>query len=114
MRRIDGDTLQFDDGEHVYEQGDIGQVMYVIRSGHARVVRADSHGEILLATLGPGDFFGERSLLSGGRRSAGVSAEGVLELEVITRAVFLEHVKDPLARRVLEGVTERLRKVDSL
>ena len=66
------------------------------------------------ATLGPGDFFGEMSLISGGRRSATVTAETDLDIEVITRSVFLEHVHDPLAQRVLLGLSDRLREVDSL
>ena len=107
-------VLGCDPGETIYRQGDIGYVLYVIRSGQVRISREDSHGEILLATLGPGDFFGEMSLISGGRRSATVTAEGVTELEVMTRSAFLEHVKDPIARRVLQGLSDRLRKVDSL
>ena len=106
--------LRFRDGELIYQQGDVGNVMYVIRTGRAKMLREDSHGQILLAELGPGDFFGEMSLLSGGRRSATAQADGITECEVITRSVFLEHVQDPLAKRVLEGLTERLRKVDTL
>jgi len=114
MRRHTPDILTFDPGEMIYQQGDIGNVMYVIRSGQVKVTRADSHGEILLAVLGAGEFFGEMSLLSGGRRSATMHAEGAVELEVITRSVFSEHVKDPLARRVMQGLSDRLRRVDSL
>jgi signal transduction histidine kinase len=114
VERVGKDILRFRDGELIYQQGDVGNVMYVIRSGHAKMLREDSHGQILLAELGPADFFGEMSLLSGGRRSATALADGITECEVITRSVFLEHVQDPLARRVLEGLTDRLRKVDTL
>lgn len=114
MRRVASDVLSFDDGELVYQQGDIGNVMYVIRSGRVRICREDSHGQVLLDTLCPGDFFGEMSLLSGGRRSATMIAEGDVELDVITRSAFAEHIKDPLARQVLKGLSDRLRKVDSL
>jgi CRP-like cAMP-binding protein len=114
MRRLHSSTLGCDAGEIVYQQGDIGNVLYIILSGRVRITREDSHGEILLATLGPGEFFGEMSLLSGGRRSATVTAETDLEVEVITRSVFLEHVHDPLAQRVLLGLSDRLREVDSL
>jgi CRP/FNR family cyclic AMP-dependent transcriptional regulator len=114
MRRITPDILTFEPAEMIYQQGDIGNVMYVIRSGQVKITRADSHGEILLAILGAGEFFGEMSLLSGGRRSATVHADGAVELEVITRSAFSEHVKDPLARRVMQGLSDRLRRVDSL
>jgi CRP-like cAMP-binding protein len=114
MKRVSTHVLGCDPGELIYQQGDTGNVMYVIRSGQIRITRADSHGEILLASLGPGEFFGEMSLLSGGRRIATVTAIGAVELEVITRTAFLEHVKDPLARRVLQGLSDRLRSVDSL
>ena len=114
MERASNDVLRFRDGELIYQQGDIGNVMYVIRSGHAKMLREDSHGQILLAEEGSGLIFGEMSLLSGGRRSATAEADGPVECEVITCSASLEHVQDPLAKRVLEGLTERLRKVDTL
>jgi CRP-like cAMP-binding protein len=114
MHRESSDRLAFEDGELIYQQGDVGNVMYVLREGSVRITRQDSHGEILLATLGPGEFFGEMSLLSGGRRSATVTAESHVALEIITRSAFMEHVTDPLAKRVLVGLSDRLRKVDSL
>jgi len=115
MRRDTPNILVFEPGELIYQQGDIGNVMYVIRSGAVSVTRADSHGEIVLAVLGTGDFFGEMSLLSGGRRSASIRAQDdEVELEVITRSAFSEHIKDPLARRVMQGLSDRLRRVDSL
>ena len=114
MRPEASDRLVYEDGDLIYQQGDVGNVMYVVQEGSARVARQDSHGEIVLATLGPGEFFGEMSLLSGGRRSATITAEGHVELEVITRSAFMEHVTDPLAKQVLVGLSDRLRKVDSL
>ncbi|MEI7814789.1 MAG: cyclic nucleotide-binding domain-containing protein [Coriobacteriia bacterium] len=114
MKRQAAGILTFESGEKIYQQGDLGAVMHIIQSGRVKVVREDSHGEMLLAVLGPGEFFGEMSLLSGGRRSATVYAETTVELEVITRSAFSEHIQDPLALQVMRGLTDRLRRVDSL
>jgi len=67
----------------VYE-GKKGQGLYVITTGLARVYVTRGDEEITLALLRSGDYFGERSLLTGDSRAASVSA--VTDLQVI----FLE------------------------
>lgn len=62
-------------GSHITEQGDAGDRMYIIVSGHVLVrVRIEGEGSRELATLGPGQFFGEMSLLTGSPRVATVEA----------------------------------------
>jgi CRP-like cAMP-binding protein len=57
-------------GTTLVTEGDFGHAMFVITEGTADVVR---DGDVL-ATLGPGDVFGEIAVLSGGRRTATVVA----------------------------------------
>lgn len=55
----------------VTQQGEKGDSMFIIRSGAVKVLRREDGGkEVLLATLKPGDIFGELSMLSGKVRSA--------------------------------------------
>jgi CRP/FNR family cyclic AMP-dependent transcriptional regulator len=62
-------------GEPVFWFGDAGDTLYVIDSGQAEVTAPDTDGRhVLLDTLGPGEIFGELSMLDGGPRSATVRA----------------------------------------
>ena len=74
---------RFAPGESIVRQGADGETMYVVRSGRARVEVADDHGgTAVVARRGPGEYFGEMTLLTGEPRSASVLAE--LETEVVT------------------------------
>lgn len=49
--------------EIVFSEGDLGDGIYLLKSGHVRLYRATEDGkELTLAILGPGDVFGELSL----------------------------------------------------
>jgi small-conductance mechanosensitive channel len=62
-------------GETVIRQGDPGTSMYVIETGRVAVTAAlAATPATRLAELGPGDFFGEMSLVTGAARSATVTA----------------------------------------
>lgn len=63
--------LNFAAGQYIVRQGQIGTGFYLITAGRARVVR----GGQVLNTLGPGDFFGELSVLDQLPRMAHVIAE---------------------------------------
>ena len=98
--------------DHVIaRQGEIGTGFFVIVSGGVRVVRDGSE----IARLGPGDFFGELSVLDGQPRVAQVIAEGPTtclglaswDFEAVVReepAVALAVMRE-LARRI-RGLTE--------
>lgn len=94
--------------EHVIaRQGEIGTGFFVIASGGARVVR---DGETV-ATLGPGDFFGELSVLDGRPRIAQVIADGPTTCLALAswdfEALLLDEPKITLA--LLRGLAGRLR-----
>ncbi len=58
-------------GEVVFEQGDRGELVYVIESGHVEILRRRSDDTVeLLAELGPGEYFGELGPMLGFPRSA--------------------------------------------
>src|SRR5215208_2129309 len=65
----------------VFHEGDHSDACYIVRSGDLRVTREHSDGRaIALATLGPGDIFGELAMLDGEARSASVEALSDCEL----------------------------------
>jgi CRP/FNR family cyclic AMP-dependent transcriptional regulator len=71
----------FPKGVRVFHEGDHSDACYIVRSGDLRVTREHPDGRaIALATLGPGDIFGELAMLDGEARSASVEALSDCEL----------------------------------
>ncbi|MFD4421873.1 MFS transporter [Agromyces sp. NPDC058484] len=75
-------------GTRVFTQGDLGDRYYVIESGEAEVV---GDGRVV-ASLRPGEGFGEIALLRRTRRTATVVAKGVLRLRALASEQFLQVV----------------------
>lgn len=70
--------------ETIFDEGDRGDRLYVIQSGEIELTREASGGQRVVARLGPGDFFGELSAVTGARRTTravAVSTTRVLELD---------------------------------
>jgi putative ABC transport system ATP-binding protein len=92
----------------VIRQGDPGDKFYLIRSGELRVLK--DGGPLLLKDgrplllLGKGDFFGDRTLVTGEPRPATVQAVGEVELYTVGRDTFEKYhaVCKPFIDRVLE------------
>ena len=71
----------------MFHEGDSSDACYIVRSGELRVTREHSDGRaIALATLGPGDIFGELAMLDGGTRSASVETLTDAELLALPRS----------------------------
>jgi CRP/FNR family transcriptional regulator, cyclic AMP receptor protein len=87
----------------LFYQGDPGSGLFVLASGLVKVVVTSEDGEeMVLVTLGPGEAFGELSIVDGGPRSASAEALEPTVALVITREVLLD-----LAARD-SGLTEAL------
>ena len=86
-------TVELDAGEVLFEQGSRGQLIYVIESGEIRIERdRPDHGTDLLATLGPGEHFGEMGPLFDLPRSASARAADGAVLTGYTTEQFRVHV----------------------
>lgn len=77
----------YGDGDAIVRQGHDGSSLFVVIAGTA-VVNVEPGGEV--ARLGPGDYFGEMSLLTGEPRTATVSARGDCRVFEIEAATFRE------------------------
>jgi CRP-like cAMP-binding protein len=74
------------------QEGDFGYAMFAIVSGAAEVTRDDE----VIRTLGPGDVFGEIAVLSGGRRTATVTATTPMHLiTILNRDVWRLEREEP-------------------
>lgn len=100
-------------GTRIVRRGDPGDGMYIVREGAVQVPVVDGTGERrLTAYLGPGDFFGEMALLTGGPRAADVVADGEVPCSCLLlskRAVDeLLKTKPRVARFLTEILGRRL------
>jgi CRP/FNR family transcriptional regulator, cyclic AMP receptor protein len=72
-------------GEVVFEEGDLGDSLFVIVRGQVEVVRRGPDAAVTpLTVLGPPEFFGEMGLIDKDHRSATVRAQGEVELLQLT------------------------------
>src|SRR5438105_3655657 len=80
-----------DFGDLIVKQGEPASAFYILISGRARVVKSGANNgeEIVLATLRPGDSFGEAALTEGGTRSATVRCSTSVEVLRLDRGEFL-------------------------
>lgn len=95
-------------GRVLCREGEAGHEFFVIESGSVSV----STGGQDVATLGPGDFFGELALLDAGPRTATVTAATDAQLLVVSRQEFAGLLEEePLvAVRMLPAIGARLRQ----
>ena len=97
-------------GRLLCEQGTIGQEFFLIVDGQASVKRNNRK----VATLGPGQYFGELALLDRRPRSASVTSDTDMTLLVLGQRQFngiLDSVP-PLSRKLLSATATRLREAD--
>jgi CRP/FNR family cyclic AMP-dependent transcriptional regulator len=103
------------DGAIVAGEQDAPTGLYVLTQGQAKVVLFGENGrEMTLALLGPGDFYGETSLLEERTLNSNVVAVGDLTLLVIDRAAFLRVLQQSpqVSMRLLREMAARLRRAD--
>jgi len=92
--------VEFPAGKTIIQEGGFANDFYAIDEGTASVERAGEE----IATLGPGDVFGEQGLLEKQDRSASVIATSPL------RALKIEHWEIPRMRRAMPEVLEQLQR----
>ena len=107
--------IELSRGDVLFDEGQPGDRLYVIREGKIKLGRRSGDGrENLLAVLGPGEMFGELSLFDPGPRSLGASAvsDSVLyELEHSALIAALEE-NPGVAKHLLTALARRLRRTN--
>ena len=102
-------------GEIVVEHGKKSNALFIMLTGRARVLTADSRGrEVILAVLQPGDYVGEMSLIDNEPHSATVRAEIQTDMLVLGRAEFARCLPEnsSLSYAIMRGLVQRLRSAD--
>jgi CRP-like cAMP-binding protein len=103
------------DGEAIVRQGEVGNSMYVVQAGEVEVLRETEDGEVRLAVLEAGDFFGEMSIFEREVRSATVRARGEARVLTVDKRTLLKRIKeDPfLAVSILQTMSNRIRDINA-
>ncbi len=105
---------RFEFGDEIVREGDEADAYYVLTFGRVRVIKTRDNGEeVALATLRPGDEFGEAALLDGGPRRATVRCSTGAVVLRVNREEFLELLEEhPEMKHGLE-LTARLRALSN-
>lgn len=100
--------------EVIFHEGDPGDALHVVLAGRVKIARQSPDGEeAIVATLGPGDTFGELVLLDGASRSATATAMEATESVTLSRTTFQALVDggSPFRWSLLGGVAHRVRRL---
>jgi CRP/FNR family transcriptional regulator len=107
-------TRAYKKGEGIVKQGEDAVAFYLITKGRVNVMHSgEGQSQTAMATLGPGEFFGEMALLDSYPRSASVVALEDTECLVLSRWDFLAELRSNpfIAVQMLPVLSRRIRKL---
>jgi CRP-like cAMP-binding protein len=107
-------SRRFRRGEVIFHIGDPGDALFVIVDGQVKIsLPSETGDEAILATLRPGDVFGELALLDGAPRSASATAMSITETVVLPRDRFRELIATEAGVRdaLLASIAGELRRL---
>ena len=102
-------------GSFILRAGEETDALYIILSGRAKVLIPDEEGhEVILTVMGPHEFFGEMGLLDDLPRSASVETLETCEMLRLSKAGFINVLKDnfELAMLIIRNLVRRMRDAD--
>jgi CRP-like cAMP-binding protein len=105
---------RFRRNEVIFHQGDPGDSLHIVDEGSVKITLPSPDGEeAIIATLRPGDFFGELALLDGAPRSATAAALEPTTTLALPRDAFMELLDEDRGLRdaLLAGLAHELRRV---
>lgn len=105
----------YHDGEVIVREGEAGDCMYVVQAGQVEVLQGKENGEVRLAVLNEGDFFGEMAIFEREVRSATVRALGKVRVLTVEKKNFLRRIhEDPsLAYHIVQTMSHRIRDLNA-
>ncbi len=111
----DVETMTFDEGQIIFNEGDEGDGLYVVAEGVINVSRKSESGEdLIIASIGPGDVVGEMSLVTDNPRSATVLTESHVRAWKIPKEPFHRHMEESpnLKAAIHQVVADRIQSLE--
>jgi len=101
-------------GEIVFNEGEVGETMFIIQEGEVRIHKRVRDRETTLAVLKAGDFFGEMAIIDQEPRSASATAASAAKIIVLSKDIFESQIKTnpKIIMSILKKMSERLRQAD--
>ena len=114
LKRVAGATITraYKKGETIVKEGETAVAFYLITKGRVNVIHGgDGSSQTAMASLGPGEFFGEMAILDSYSRSASVVATEDTECLVLSRWDFLAELRSNpfIAVEMLPVLSRRIR-----
>lgn len=107
-------TRKFSKNTIILTEGDETTSLYLIESGRVKFFLSDDTGqEVILNFQGPGEYFGELSLLDGAPRSVSVMTQEPTTLSVVSRDDFFGFLRTnpDIALELLQNMAVRMREL---
>ncbi len=103
------------EGEILFLEGEPADALYVILDGEVKIIKVTAEGkEIILETMGKGDFFGEMGILEEKNRSATALINKKTKLLVLEKGNFIRFIKayPEIALKMIVELSHRLRQAN--
>jgi cation transporter-like permease len=110
------DEARFEPGAVIVKEGEVESAsLYIIEDGSVEITRGEGNTRVELATLGPGQYFGELALIDGAPRPATATTSSVHVL-ILHRQEFVDFIHRDLdaAMRIMAELAQRLRHTNEL
>lgn len=106
---------QFPKGTVLFREGELGREMFVLHSGRVAISKRVREVDKVLATLGPGEFFGEMAIISNRPRNASAVVSEDARLLVIDPKTFEGMIRGnaEIAVRMIKKLADRLSEADA-
>lgn len=110
-----GDMLHYRSGERLFEQGEEGDAAYIVLHGSVEVMVNPGDGERAVATIGPGEIFGELAVICDQPRSSAIVAREALGVLRLNRETVLNMLREfpDISLQMLRILGRRLERTTS-
>ena len=109
-------SKSFAAGDEIFRIGDEGRNAYMIESGEVEISNFQDGKEVVIATLGAGEIFGEMSMIDDAPRSASVRASQNTDVIVIQRSRYMSNLSsaNPMMSLIIRVILNRFRETQHL